>query len=74
MNGTVITNNSKRISFLGEIRGLTEGEALPAFTGIVTDYFDDLKKPFQHNKLVVIAQADYSGLYIHKNFRQKRCH
>ena len=74
MNGTVITNNSKRIPFLGEIRGLTEGEELPAFTGILTEYSHDLKKPFQHNKLVVIAQAEYSGLYINRNFRQKRCH
>lgn len=74
MNGTVITNNSKRIPFLGEIRGLTKGEELPAFTGILTEYFDDLKKSFQHNKLVVIAQADYSGLYSNRNFRQNICH
>lgn len=53
MDGTVTTNSSKRIPFLGEITGLTEGEELPAFAGIVTEYFNDLKKPFQHNKLVV---------------------
>ena len=46
MDGTVTTNSSKRIPFLGEIIGLTEGEELPAFTGILTEYFNDLKKTF----------------------------
>lgn len=53
MDGTITTNSSKRIPFLGEIIGLTEGEGLPAFTGILTEYFNDLKKPFQHNRLVI---------------------